>query len=50
MLDADPIRVPAPKPVGDAQRAALALAPTAEEALIPAAWRQLIPDKGCYAT
>ena len=45
MLDTDPLRIAAPKPVGDAQRAALALAPAAQQALIPAAWCQLIPDE-----
>jgi hypothetical protein len=50
MIDTDSLGIAALKPVRDAQRAALAPAPTVEEALIPAAWRQLIPDKGCYAT
>jgi hypothetical protein len=48
-LDTDPLRITAPKPVRDAQRAALALAPTMQKALIPAAWHQLIPDEGCDA-
>jgi len=46
MLDTDPILIAALKPVRDAQRAALALAPTTQQSLIPAAWRQLIPDEG----
>ncbi len=49
MLDTDPLGIAAPKTVRDAQRAALALAPTAQKALIPAAWCQLIPDEGGYA-
>ena len=49
MPDTDPVRIAAPKPVRDAQRATLALAPTAQKALIPAAWCQLIPDEGGYA-
>jgi hypothetical protein len=49
MLDTDPLGIAAPKPVRDAQRAALALALTAQKALIPAAWCQLIPDEGGYA-
>ena len=46
MLDADPLRIAALKPVRDAQRLALAFAPAAQKALIPAAWCQLIPDEG----
>jgi hypothetical protein len=46
MLDTDPLGIAAPKPVREAQRAALALAPTAQKALIPAAGCQLIPDEG----
>ena len=46
MLDTDPLRIAALKPVRDAQRVALALAPTAQQLLIPAAWRQLIPYEG----
>jgi hypothetical protein len=49
MFDTDPLRITAPIPVRDAQRAAVALAPTAQKALIPAAWCQLIPDEGGYA-
>ena len=49
MLDADPLWIAAPKPVRDAQRAALALAPTEQKALIPAVRRQFIPDEGRYA-
>jgi hypothetical protein len=45
-LDTDPLGIAPPKPVGDAQRLALALAPPAQEALIPAARQQLIPDEG----
>ena len=46
MFDTDPVGIAALKPVCDAQRAALALAPAAQKALIPAAWCQLIPDEG----
>jgi hypothetical protein len=46
MLDTDPVGIAALKPVRDAQRVALALAPATQETLIPAAWRQLIPDEG----
>jgi hypothetical protein len=50
MLDTDSLRIAALKPVSDAERVAPALlAPAAEKALIPIAWRQLIPDKGGYA-
>jgi hypothetical protein len=49
VLDTDPLRIAAPKPVRNAQRATLALAPTEQKALIPAAWCQLIPDEGCDA-
>ena len=49
MFDTDPLGIAALKPVRDAQRAALALAPAAQKALIPAAWCQLIPDEGGYA-
>ena len=49
MLNADPFRIAALKPVCDAQRVTLALASTAQETLIPAAWCQLIPDEGCDA-
>ncbi len=49
MLDTDPVGIAPLKPIRDAQRAALALAPTAQKALIPAAWCQLIPDEGGYA-
>jgi hypothetical protein len=49
MFDTDPLRITAPKPVRDAQRVAVALAPTAQKALIPAAGCQLIPDEGGYA-
>ena len=45
-LDTDPLRIAPPKTVRDAQRMALALAPSKQEALIPAARRQLIPDEG----
>jgi hypothetical protein len=47
MSDTDPVGITALKPVGDAQRATLALAE--QKALIPAAWRQLIPDESGYA-
>ena len=49
VLDADSLGIAALKPVRDAQRAALALALTAQKVLIPATRSQLIPDKGCYA-
>jgi hypothetical protein len=49
VFDADPLGIAAPKPVGNAQRATFTLAPAAPEALIPAAWCQLIPDEGGYA-
>ena len=49
MLDTDPVGIAALKPVRDAKRAALALAPTAQQPLIPTAWCQLIPDEGRYA-
>ncbi len=49
MLDADPISVAALKSVGNAQRAALTLASTVQEALIPSARCQLIPDEGSDA-
>jgi hypothetical protein len=49
MLNTDPLGIAALKPVGDAERVALALAPAAQEALIPAAWGQLIPDESGYA-
>jgi hypothetical protein len=49
MLDTDPLGIAPTKPVRDTQRAALALARTAQKALIPAAWCQLIPDEGGYA-
>ena len=49
LLDTDPLGVAAPKPVCDAQRAAPALAPAEQKALIPAARCQFIPDEGRYA-
>ena len=49
MLDTDSLGIAALKPVRDVQSAARAFAPTAQKALIPAAWRQFIPDKGGYA-
>ena len=49
MLNTDPLRIAALKPVGDAERVVLAFASAAKQALIPAAWRQLIPDKRGYA-
>ena len=48
MPDTDSVGIAALIPVGDAQRSALALASTAEKVLIPAAWRQFIPDEGGY--
>jgi len=49
MPDADSIRIAALKPVCDAERRALALARATQEALVPSARRQLIPDEGGYA-
>ena len=49
MLDANSIGIAAPKPVGYAQRAALTLTSSVQEALIPPAWCQLIPDEGSDA-
>jgi hypothetical protein len=49
VFDTDPFRISALKPVRDAQRAAFAFAPAAQKALIPAAWRQLVPDEGSDA-
>ena len=49
MLDTDSLGIAALKPVSDAERVALAFAPATQKALIPAAWGQLIPDKGGYA-
>ena len=50
MLDTDSIWIAPLKPVGDAQRATPALlAPAKQKALIPPAWRQLIPDERGYA-
>jgi hypothetical protein len=45
MLNTDPLGIAALKSVGDAERVALAFAPAAKEALIPAARCQLIPDE-----
>ena len=46
MPDTDSIRIATLKPVGDAERATPALLALAKQkALIPPAWRQLIPDK-----
>ena len=47
--DADPIGIAALKPVGDAERAALTVASTDQEALIPSAWCQLIPNESSDA-
>ena len=49
MLDANPVGIAAPKPVGYAERTALTLTSSVEEALIPPAWCQLIPDEGSDA-
>ena len=49
MPDTDSIGIPALMPVGDAQRAAFALARAGEKTLIPATGCQLIPDEGGYA-
>jgi hypothetical protein len=46
MLDTDPLGIAALEPVRDAQRASLALAATTQQALVPAAWYQLVPDEG----
>ena len=48
-LDPDSLRIAPPKTIRDPQRIALALAPATQEALIPAAWQQLVPDEGCDA-
>ena len=48
-LDTDPLGIAPPKAVGDTQRTALALALPTQQALIPAAWQQLIPDEGSDA-
>ena len=46
MPDTDSIRIAPLKPVGDAERATpTLLAPAKQKALVPPAWRQLIPDK-----
>lgn len=44
--DTDPLRVAPPKPIRNAQRMAVALAPAKQQALIPAARHQLVPDEG----
>jgi hypothetical protein len=50
MPDTDSIRIATFEAVGDAERATPALlTPATQEALIPPAWRQLIPDKRGYA-
>jgi len=49
MFNADPLGISALKPVGNAQRTTPAFAFAAQEALIPTAWCQLIPNKGCDA-
>jgi hypothetical protein len=49
VFDTDSLGIAALKPVRDAQRGAFAFAPAAQKALIPAAWRQLVPDEGGYA-
>jgi hypothetical protein len=43
--DTDPLRIAALESIGDVQRAAPAFAGAAQQTLIPAAGRQLIPDK-----
>jgi hypothetical protein len=46
MPDTDSIRIATFEPVSDAERATPALlAPAKQKALIPSAWRQLVPDK-----
>jgi hypothetical protein len=49
MFNTDSLRIAALKPVSDPERVAPAFAPAAQKALIPVAWRQLIPDKRGYA-
>jgi hypothetical protein len=46
MRDTHPLGVAALEPVRDAQRAELAPASTTQQALIPTAWCQLVPDEG----
>ncbi len=45
VLHTDPLGIAALQPICDAKRVAFALAPPAQEALIPPAWCQLIPDE-----
>ena len=45
MFDTDPLWIAALQSVGDVERTALALARTAQEALIRTAGSQLIPDE-----
>jgi len=49
VFDTDPLGIAAFKPVGDVQKTAFAFASAAQEALIPPARRQLVPDEGSYA-
>jgi hypothetical protein len=49
MIDTNSLGIAALKPVSDAERVAPAFAPAAQKALVPVAWRQLIPDKRGYA-
>jgi hypothetical protein len=49
MPDTDSLGIAAFKPVSDAERIPPAFAPAAQKALVPVAWRQLIPDKRGYA-
>lgn len=46
VFDTDPLGIAASKPVRDVQRAVPAFAPATQKALIPAAWRQLVPNEG----
>src|SRR5687767_2906717 len=46
MFHTDSLWIAALKAVGDAQRLAFAFAPRKQKALVPPAWRQLIPNEG----
>ena len=49
VFNTNPLGISALKPVRDTQRAPFAFAHAAQKALIPAAWRQFVPDEGGYA-
>lgn len=49
MFHIDSLGIAALKTVGDAKRLAFAFAPPKQKALIPSAWRQLIPNEGSNA-